>query len=169
MISPNGCDRLRPAARKLNQRSDNVSLCIRFAGSSRCCCFATPGYSTTLRRFEPHLTNLTKSAGMVGMGMIFDDTYRPLFEHAHADGPLSPRLRPGRGRTGRRRQPHRQPGRALPQATPATDIAPFASFAGADAVAATARPRRRCRLRRHARRSPFRAAPSSPSKPASTS
>ena len=25
-------------------------------------------------------------AGMVGMGMIFDETYRPLFESLHADG-----------------------------------------------------------------------------------
>src|SRR5947209_285966 len=25
-------------------------------------------------------------AGMIGMGMIFDDTYRPFFEHAHAAG-----------------------------------------------------------------------------------
>ena len=25
-------------------------------------------------------------AGMVGMGMIFDETYRPMFEALHADG-----------------------------------------------------------------------------------
>ena len=25
-------------------------------------------------------------AGMVGMGMIFDDTYRPMFETLHAEG-----------------------------------------------------------------------------------
>src|SRR5437870_12266645 len=25
-------------------------------------------------------------AGMVGLGMIFDDTYRPLFEQLHAEG-----------------------------------------------------------------------------------
>src|SRR3569623_525813 len=29
-------------------------------------------------------------AGMVGMGMIFDETYRPFFEHAHARGLFAP-------------------------------------------------------------------------------
>src|SRR5262245_25590797 len=28
----------------------------------------------------------TLRAGMVGLGMIFDETYRPFFEQAHADG-----------------------------------------------------------------------------------
>jgi D-galacturonate reductase len=36
------------------------------------------------------MTRLTQSnvirAGMVGMGMIFDETYRPFFEHVHAHG-----------------------------------------------------------------------------------
>src|SRR6187455_2355149 len=31
-------------------------------------------------------------AGMVGMGMIFDETYRPFFEHAHAAGLYDPRF-----------------------------------------------------------------------------
>ena len=34
-------------------------------------------------------TNLTQHrlrAGMVGMGMIFDDTYRPFFEQMHTEG-----------------------------------------------------------------------------------
>src|SRR5438045_9792781 len=33
--------------------------------------------------------NLTRNrlrAGMVGLGMIFDETYRPLFEQLHAEG-----------------------------------------------------------------------------------
>ena len=50
---------------------------------------------------------------MVGMGMIFDETYRPFFEQAHAAGVYDPRVRRVRRRTGRRRQPHRQPGRGL--------------------------------------------------------
>ena len=54
-------------------------------------------------------------AGMVGMGMIFDETYRPFFEQAHAAGVYDPRFGVVRGRTGRRRQPHRQPGRGVSQ------------------------------------------------------
>jgi predicted dehydrogenase len=33
-----------------------------------------------------NLTRASLRAGMVGLGMIFDDTYRPLFEQLHADG-----------------------------------------------------------------------------------
>jgi predicted dehydrogenase len=38
---------------------------------------------------DDHRTNLTSHrlrAGMVGVGMIFDETYRPLFEQLHAEG-----------------------------------------------------------------------------------
>jgi len=31
-------------------------------------------------------TSNTLRAGMIGMGMIFDDTYRPFFERVHAEG-----------------------------------------------------------------------------------
>src|SRR6478752_10264558 len=34
----------------------------------------------------------TLRAGMVGMGMIFDETYRPFFEQAHASGIYDPRF-----------------------------------------------------------------------------
>ena len=34
----------------------------------------------------PNLNTHRLRAGMVGLGMIFDDTYRPLFERLHADG-----------------------------------------------------------------------------------
>jgi D-galacturonate reductase len=37
-------------------------------------------------------TQNTLRAGMVGMGMIFDETYRPFFEHAHAAGVYDPRF-----------------------------------------------------------------------------
>jgi len=35
---------------------------------------------------SPNLQNHTLRAGMVGMGMIFDETYRPMFEALHAGG-----------------------------------------------------------------------------------
>jgi D-galacturonate reductase len=35
---------------------------------------------------SPNLTAHKIKAGMVGLGMIFDDTYRPLFEQLHAQG-----------------------------------------------------------------------------------
>src|SRR5258708_35901473 len=35
---------------------------------------------------SPNLTSHRLLAGMVGLGMIFDDTYRPLFEQLHAEG-----------------------------------------------------------------------------------
>src|ERR1700746_81891 len=33
-----------------------------------------------------NLTDHRLRAGMVGLGMIFDETYRPLFEQLHAEG-----------------------------------------------------------------------------------
>jgi D-galacturonate reductase len=72
-------------------------------------------------------------AGMVGLGMIFDETYRPLFEQLHADGLYDRRfgdveiaLTAVASRTGSRveRLRRESPGR-LPD---------FASFAGPDAV-----------------------------------
>ncbi len=35
---------------------------------------------------SPNLSQHALKAGMVGMGMIFDETYRPFFERAHAEG-----------------------------------------------------------------------------------
>ena len=35
---------------------------------------------------SPNLQNHTLRAGMVGMGMIFEETYRPMFEALHAGG-----------------------------------------------------------------------------------
>jgi predicted dehydrogenase len=70
---------------------------------------------------------------MVGLGMIFDETYRPLLERLHAEGLYRPEI--GRvevelsavaSRSGMRAERYRQ------QA--AGRVAPFASFAGADGL-----------------------------------
>ncbi len=81
-------------------------------------------------------TNLTQHrlrAGMVGLGMIFDDTYRPLFEQIHAEGLyrrdfgfVEVELAAVASRTGTRAERYKR------QA--AGRVADFASFAGADAV-----------------------------------
>ena len=66
-------------------------------------------------------------AGMVGMGMIFDETYRPFFEQAHGAGIYDPRfgvcgveLAAVASRTGSRAEAYRQ--------TAGNRIAPFVSF-----------------------------------------
>src|SRR3954454_15131588 len=60
----------------------------------------------------------TVRAGMVGMGMIFDETYRPFFEQAHAAGVYDPRfgvchveLAAVASRTGSRADAYRQAAR----------------------------------------------------------
>jgi D-galacturonate reductase len=72
-------------------------------------------------------------AGMVGMGMIFDETYRPFFERVHAEGMyrrdfglVEVELSAVASRTGNRAEKYRQAAGAR--------IAPFASFAGPDAT-----------------------------------
>ncbi len=80
--------------------------------------------------------NLTRNrlrAGMVGLGMIFDDTYRPLFEHLHAAGLyrrdfglVEVELAAVASRTGTRAERYKQ--------ASAGRVADFASFAGSDAV-----------------------------------
>jgi predicted dehydrogenase len=72
-------------------------------------------------------------AGMVGLGMIFDDTYRPLFEQLHAEGlyrrefgPVEVELAAVASRTGGRVERYKR------QA--AGRVADFASFAGPDAA-----------------------------------
>jgi predicted dehydrogenase len=72
-------------------------------------------------------------AGMIGLGMIFDETYRPMFEAAHRDGIfcrdsglVELDLTAVASRTGRRAERyHRELAGRLP---------PFRSFAGANAV-----------------------------------
>ena len=72
-------------------------------------------------------------AGMVGLGMIFDETYRPLFEQLHADGlyrsdfgRVEVDLAAVATRTGRRAERY--------QREAAGRVAAFANFAGPDAV-----------------------------------
>ncbi|MEX2173944.1 MAG: Gfo/Idh/MocA family oxidoreductase [Pirellulaceae bacterium] len=72
-------------------------------------------------------------AGMVGMGMIFDETYRPFFEQAHAAGVYDPRfglcqveLAAVASRTGNRAEAY---GRAA-----GSRIAAFASFREPDST-----------------------------------
>src|SRR5947199_10402309 len=80
-----------------------------------------------------NLTQHRLRAGMVGLGMIFDDTYRPLFEQLHAEGLyrrdfglVAVELAALASRTGARAERYRQ------QA--AGRVADFTSFAGSDAV-----------------------------------
>ena len=77
----------------------------------------------------------TLRAGMVGMGMIFDETYRPFFERAHREGlyersfaDVDVPLAAVATRTGRRAESYKSAARANGA------IADFASFSGNDAV-----------------------------------
>jgi predicted dehydrogenase len=72
-------------------------------------------------------------AGMVGMGMIFDETYRPFFEQAHAAGVYDPRfgvcdveLAAVASRTGSRAEAYRK--------VAAGKVANFASFREPDSI-----------------------------------
>lgn len=83
----------------------------------------------------PHLST-TKNhlrAGMVGMGMIFDETYRPFFEQAHASGIYDPRfglceleLAAVASRTGSRADAYKK--------SAGDRIAPFESFREPDSI-----------------------------------
>ena len=107
-------------------------------------------------------------AGMVGLGMIFDETYRPALRAAARRGALSPRLRPRRGRAGRRRQPHRQP-------RPSATGRPPAAASARSSTAPGRTPSRNCsRTASMSSASPRRTTaistpPARPSPPASTS
>jgi len=75
----------------------------------------------------------TLRAGMVGLGMIFEETYQPFFERAHTHGLYEPAfgvidvpLVAVASRTGRRAEAYRE--------SSAGRIAAFASFAEPDAV-----------------------------------
>jgi predicted dehydrogenase len=82
------------------------------------------------------LANLARSrlrAGMVGLGMIFDETYRPLFEGLHADGLyrrdfglVDVELAAVASRTGSRAERYRR--------SAAGRVGDFASFAGDGAM-----------------------------------
>src|SRR5690349_4648269 len=75
----------------------------------------------------------TLRAGMVGMGMIFDETYRPFFERTHREGlydrrfgDVSVPLVAVATRTGSRADAYKK--------AAAGNIYPFVSYAGEDAV-----------------------------------
>jgi predicted dehydrogenase len=77
-------------------------------------------------------TNVLR-AGMIGTGMIFDDTYRPFFERAHAEGIYDRRfgvvevpLAAVASRTGARAEKYRQ--------AAGDRVAPFESFTGNESV-----------------------------------
>src|SRR4051812_12461168 len=79
-------------------------------------------------------TPRTIRAGMVGLGMIFDDTYRPVFEQLRRDGLyrrdfglVAVELAAVASRTGTRAEKLRQ--------SAGTRLGPFTSFAGTDATA----------------------------------
>jgi predicted dehydrogenase len=86
---------------------------------------------------RPHAAKMTSNilrAGMIGMGMIFDETYRPFFERVHSEGLYDRRfglvespLVAVASRTGVRAEKYRQ--------TAAGRVAPFESFTGDDAIA----------------------------------
>jgi predicted dehydrogenase len=82
---------------------------------------------------QANLSHHQLRAGMVGLGMIFDETYRPLFEQLHAEGLyrrdfglVDVELTAVASRTGTRAERYRREA--------AGRIADFASFSGADAV-----------------------------------
>jgi predicted dehydrogenase len=81
----------------------------------------------------PKLTQNRLRVGMVGLGMIFDETYRPLFEQLHAEGMYRPdfgfaevELAAVATRTGQRAERY--------QREAGSRIAEFANFSGADAL-----------------------------------
>jgi predicted dehydrogenase len=80
-----------------------------------------------------NLTRKALRAGMVGLGMIFDETYRPLFEQLHAEGLyrrdfglIDVELAAVASRTGSRAERYRS--------SAAGRVADFVSFAGDGAV-----------------------------------
>ena len=92
---------------------------------------------------------------MVGMGMIFDETYRPFFEQAHRAGLYDPAfgvcqvpLAAVASRTGS--------GPSAIARRPAIGSAEFQSFREPDAIEQLLAAGRRFCLRGHARRSAFR-------------
>ena len=83
---------------------------------------------------SPNLTAHRLRTGMVGLGMIFDDTYRPLFEQLHAEGLyrrdfgfIAVDLAAVASRTGVRGERY--------QRSAAGRIAPFVNCSGPDAIA----------------------------------
>jgi D-galacturonate reductase len=96
--------------------------------------------ASVVQRLRPYHVGMSEHtpckirAGMVGLGMIFDETYRPFFEQAHREGmhrhdfgTVAVELAAVASRTGSRAERYRE--------SAVGRIAPFTSYAGADAVA----------------------------------
>src|SRR5260370_41141106 len=84
-------------------------------------------------RSTPNLARNELRAGMVGMGMIFDDTFRPIFEQLHEEGLIrrdfglvEVEMSAVATRTGARAELYRKRSTGR--------VANFASFIGPDAV-----------------------------------
>ena len=80
-----------------------------------------------------NLTRNVLKAGMVGMGMIFDETYRPFFERMHVEGMyrhdfglVDVQLAAAASRTGSRAERYKKEA--------GQRIGPFTNFAGTDAL-----------------------------------
>ncbi len=89
---------------------------------------------TTLAQANPIVDSRTIGVGMVGFGMIFDETYRPFFEAARRvplyspnTGPVAVGLTAAATRTGTRVASY--------LASPAASLGPFQNLVGPDSIA----------------------------------
>lgn len=105
------------------------SSCLAWAGCCPCRAASYDGGMRTAINLDQHRLR----AGMVGLGMIFDETYRPLFEQLHAEGMyradfgfVAVELAGVATRTGWRAERYRSEA--------AGRVAEFTSFTGTDAV-----------------------------------
>ena len=166
--------RYQDAARVTGERDGDKEICRQVSGDNsisivvqqrdRLRLRPSPLSFRRIRRYDAAMDAATSPprlrVGMAGLGMIFDETYHPVFEQLHADALLPPRLRPRRGRAGRRRQPHRQPSRALPPVP--GRFGPLPQLHRAGRHRPDARAGRGRRLHRHAGRPPLRRRPAGP-------
>jgi D-galacturonate reductase len=115
---------MRPARLPSSVITEAGSVPERLSGRSQ----AGPAMMTRMNN-----SPLALRAGMVGLGMIFDETYRPFFERVHAEGLYDHRcgvvqvpLTAVASKTGRRASAYRD--------TSVGKVFPFASFSGDDSV-----------------------------------
>ncbi len=96
---------------------------------------------------------------MVGMGMIFDETYRPFFERVHRSGLYDRTFGVVEVPLVAVAIADRQAGRGVPPARRRKSASSSTALSGEDAIERLLHARRRLRLRRHARRPAFRGGP----------
>src|SRR5215471_5421105 len=89
-------------------------MACRNSSNKSYCSVRSALYPTSMQT-AANLTHHRLRAGMVGLGMIFDETYRPLFEGLHAEGlyrrdfgPVDVELAAVASRTGGRAERFRQ-------------------------------------------------------------